>query len=113
MFLAIEWESTTLTQDLMPDDWGLVCFPKCPNADDYCATYKDPGYVIPNSYSKEEAEDIAFALDLWYGGVPGYDDAEQWKTELYPLYRDERGIEESNVIARTPKNMRPDYTVDK
>lgn len=111
MYIAIEWSSTNLTQENMPDDWGLVSFPKGPNADGYRAMYKDPAYVIPNSYSKEEAEDIAFALDLWYGGVPGYGGEDQWKTELYPLYRDERGIEETNVIARVPENMRPDYTV--
>ncbi|OON95045.1 MAG: hypothetical protein ATN31_02060 [Candidatus Epulonipiscioides saccharophilum] len=111
MYLSGEWESSTLSQEIMTDDWGLVCFPKGPSADGYHSKYKDPGYVIPNAFSKAEAEDIAFAYDLWFGEIPGYDRAYQWKTELYPLYRDERGVEESNVIARTPENMKPDYTV--
>ncbi|ONI45384.1 hypothetical protein AN642_01630 [Epulopiscium sp. SCG-B10WGA-EpuloA2] len=71
MYMGDEWESVDFTQDQMVDDWGLVCFPKGPNAEHYQASYKDPGWVIPNTYTKEEAEDIAFALELWYGPVPG------------------------------------------
>ncbi len=108
MYLGGEWESTTLTQDKMADDWGLVFFPKGPNATTYKASYKDPGWVIPGSYTKEQAEDIAFALDLWYGPVPGYDNPDDWKTVLYPLYRDERAIEETITMAKQPEN----YSVD-
>ncbi|ONI44074.1 hypothetical protein AN641_08375 [Candidatus Epulonipiscioides gigas] len=111
MYMGDEWESTTFTQELMADDWGLVCFPKGPNADGYQAVYKDPGWVIPNTYTKEEVEDILFALDLWYGDVPGYDGPDDWKAELYPLYRDERAINETIAMVRAPEYASPDYSV--
>ncbi|WP_305767016.1 ABC transporter substrate-binding protein [Candidatus Epulonipiscium viviparus] len=111
MYLGNEWESTTLTQDQMPDDWGLVTMPKGPNAADYKVMYSDSGWVIPASYSKEEAEDIAFALDLWYGPVPGYDGPDDWKTTLYPLYRDERAIDETVAMARKRENSMVDLTI--
>ncbi|WP_305767018.1 hypothetical protein [Candidatus Epulonipiscium viviparus] len=111
MYLGSEWESTTLTQDQMADDWGLVTFPKGPNATGYKAIYGDPGWVIPASYSKEEAEDIAFALNLWYGPVPGYDGPDDWKTVLYPLYRDERAIDETIAMVREPENSMVNLTI--
>ncbi|ONI44076.1 hypothetical protein AN641_08385 [Candidatus Epulonipiscioides gigas] len=111
MYMGDEWECTTFTQDLMVDDWGLVCFPKGPNAKDYQAVYKDPGWVIPNTYTKEEVEDILFALDLWYGDVPGYDGPDDWKAELYPLYRDERAINETIAMVKDPARSKVDYSV--
>ncbi len=111
MYLGSEWESTIMTQEKMTDDWGLVCFPKGPNADTYFAEYGDPGWIIPASYSKEEAEDIAFALDLWYGPVPGYDNPDDWKTVLYPLYRDERAIDETVAMVRNPENSKVDLGI--
>ncbi len=111
MYLGGEWESTIMTQDKMTDDWGLVFFPKGPNATEYFAEYGDPSWVIPASYSKEEAEDIAFALDLWYGPVPGYDNPDDWKTVLYPLYRDERAIDETVAQAREAEHSKVDLGI--
>ncbi|OON93131.1 MAG: hypothetical protein ATN31_00975 [Candidatus Epulonipiscioides saccharophilum] len=102
MYLGSEWECTTLGVDQMTDDWGMVAFPKGPQADQYMAIYTDDAYIIPASYSKEEAEDIAFALDIWTNEAPEYDYEEAWMTALYPLYRDSRAVDETMVLLRTP-----------
>ncbi|OON95039.1 MAG: hypothetical protein ATN31_02030 [Candidatus Epulonipiscioides saccharophilum] len=111
MYIGDEWESTNFTQETMPDDWGMVVFPKGPNADNYVVVYNEKAWVIPNSYTKEEAEDIAFALDLWTDPVPGYDDPDSWMTAQYPVYRDARAVEETLVIARDPEVMASDYAL--
>lgn len=110
MYLGSEWECTTLTPDLMTDDWGMVAFPKGPSADGYMAIFSDDAYVIPSSFTKEEAEDIAFAYNLWTTPPPGYDEPDAWKTSLYPLYRDERAIEETVAMLREPGVGVSDYS---
>ncbi|OON95040.1 MAG: hypothetical protein ATN31_02035 [Candidatus Epulonipiscioides saccharophilum] len=109
MYLGGEWECTTLTPELMTDDWGMVAFPKGPSADGYMAVFSDDAFVIPASFTKEEAENIAFAYDLWTTPTPGYDDPDAWKTSLYPLYRDERAIEETITMLREPGVGISDY----
>ncbi len=111
MYLGSEWESNTFTQDLITDDWGLVLMPKGPDADTYYAEFSDSGWMIPASYSKEEAEDIAFALNLWYGPVPGYDNPDDWKTVLYPFYRDERAIDETVAMTKLKEHSALDLTI--
>ncbi|ONI46450.1 hypothetical protein AN642_03120 [Epulopiscium sp. SCG-B10WGA-EpuloA2] len=110
MYLGSEWECTVLTSDKMTDDWGMVAFPKGPKKDEHMAIYIEDAYVIPSSFSKEEAEDIAFAYDIWTDAAPGYDGPEDWKSSLYPLYRDERAIEETMVLLRTPGIGLTDYS---
>lgn len=111
MYIGDEWESTNFTQEAMPDDWGMVVFPKGPAADNYVVVYNEKAWVIPNSYTKEEAEDIAFALNLWTEPTPGYDEPDSWMTAQYPVYRDPRAVEETLVIARDPEVMLSDYAL--
>ncbi|ONI46385.1 hypothetical protein AN641_01580 [Candidatus Epulonipiscioides gigas] len=105
-FLGDEWQCTVLTPTAMSDDWGMVAFPKGPSGDNYIGIYSDAAWVIPNTYTKEEAEDIAFALDIWTNKAPEYDYEEIWMTELYPLYRDARAIEETLAMLRQPENAK-------
>ncbi|ONI44130.1 hypothetical protein AN641_08175 [Candidatus Epulonipiscioides gigas] len=93
MIIGDNWKTATFKD--IEDDWGYVCFPKGPKADTYTVTKT-------SSYSKEEAEDIAFVLNLWMSPPPGYDGPEDWKSNLYPSYRDERTVYETQVIAREP-----------
>ncbi|ONI44070.1 hypothetical protein AN641_08355 [Candidatus Epulonipiscioides gigas] len=111
MYIGEEWESTNFTQDVMSDDWGMVVFPKGPDADNYITVYNPKAWVLPNSYTKEEAEDIAFALDLWTEPAPGYDDPDAWMAASYPSYRDARAVEETLVIMRDPEVMASDYSL--
>ncbi|ONI45382.1 hypothetical protein AN642_01620 [Epulopiscium sp. SCG-B10WGA-EpuloA2] len=110
MYLGSEWECTTLTPELMIDDWGMVAFPKGPNATEHMAIFIDDAYVIPSSFTKEEAENIAFAYNLWTDPSPEYDFEDSWKSSLYPLYRDERAIEETIVMLREPGIGVSDYS---
>ncbi|WP_029488147.1 ABC transporter substrate-binding protein [Candidatus Epulonipiscium viviparus] len=106
-FLGDEWEIVTLTQDKMTDDWGMVAFPLGPKGKNYVGLYNDAAWVIPNVYTKEEAEDIAFALDIWVNPAPGYDGPDDWMSEYYPLYRDARAVEETLAMLRQPENAEP------
>ncbi|ONI44071.1 hypothetical protein AN641_08360 [Candidatus Epulonipiscioides gigas] len=110
MYLGSEWECTTLTPELMIDDWGMVAFPKGPNATEHMAIFIDDAYVIPSSFTKKEAENIAFAYNLWTEPSPEYDFEDSWKSSLYPLYRDERAIEETIVMLREPGIGVSDYS---
>ncbi len=110
MYLGSEWECTVLTNDKMTDDWGMVAFPKGPQAENHMAIFTDDAYVIPASFTKEEAEDIAFAYNLWESNPPGYDHEDSWMTALYPLYRDERAIDETMVLLRTPGIGKVDHS---
>lgn len=110
MYLSGAWEASVFTQEAMPDDWGLVAFPKGPSADTYTSLYSFDGYVIPASFSKEEAEAIAFAYNMWTNPTPGYEGKDDWKTVLYPVYRDERAIEETLTMLKNSSNPQLDHS---
>ncbi|WP_305768780.1 ABC transporter substrate-binding protein [Candidatus Epulonipiscium viviparus] len=93
----------------MKDDFGVVCFPKGPKASQYAAGTTSPAWVIPNTYTKEEAEDIAFVLDIWTNEPPGYDGEDDWMVAQYPKYRDKRAVEETLALLKEPGVMRPEY----
>ncbi|ONI47299.1 hypothetical protein AN643_04700 [Candidatus Epulonipiscioides saccharophilum] len=111
MYIAKLWEAKTLTEELMPDDWGMVAFPKGPKADNYSVVYSDDAYVIPNSYTKEEAEDIIFAYDIFTDSAPGYDGPDDWMIAQYPNFRDERAVEESMALLKSPGVGKIDYSI--
>lgn len=92
-----EWYSTGTWAD-MEDDWGMVFVPKGPNApnNDYNNYFLENIIVIPTGFSKEKAEDIAFAYNLWTDPIPGLDDdPEAWKDDQYPRFRDTRAVDET------------------
>lgn len=83
----------------MTDDWGFVNQPK-PSVDHPYRTYvNDNIIVMPATFDKETAEKIAFAYDLFTDPTPGYeDDANAWKENYYPNFRDARAVDETLEI---------------
>lgn len=78
----------------MSDEWGFVMFP-CPDGQEPVATEREQVLFIPSSYSHDEANEIAFAFDLYTDPVPGYEDGDAWKEEYYPAYKDTRAVDET------------------
>jgi len=108
MHIGDEWQAANFNRE-MEDDFGFVCFPKGPRATDYVVGMSDATWVIPNTFSPEEVEDIMFALELWNTPPPGYDGPDDWMTPFYPSYRDERAVEETLAIMFNPANAKIDY----
>lgn len=108
MYIATESTSSQIS-NIMEDDYGYVAFPMGPKATQYATSPTNAIWVIPNTYTKEEAEDIAFVLDLWYSPAPGYEGDRNWQAEAYPVYRDDRVVEEILVMLREPDVARVDY----
>lgn len=77
----------------MVDDYGFVCFPKGPKADDYTNCYNDNVYAIPACYDADRAWKIAFAYNLYTDPVPGFEDYATWKTDYYKEFRDLESVD--------------------
>lgn len=107
MFLGDVWNARDFAAG-MEDDYGIVCFPKGPKGSLTVQT-SGQGYVIPSTYTKEEAEMIALAFDQYNSLPPGYDAQTAWKDEHYPLYRDSRAVDETHAIALTPGTAKSGY----
>jgi ABC-type glycerol-3-phosphate transport system substrate-binding protein len=86
----------------MTDDWGIVLFPKGPRMDEYRYATDENVWVIPATYSREEAEKILYGYYLWNYPVEG-EAPDAWKSERYPEYRDTRAVDETLVLAHDPK----------
>lgn len=108
MVIADDWETATIKN--MDDDYGVVLFPKGPNATEHVVFTQDSAWVIPNTYSKAEAEDIAFALKMWMALPPEYDDPDAWRLASYANYRDDRAVDETLALAREPGVAKVDYS---
>ncbi len=68
-------------------------------------------WVIPNSFTDEEVDDILFALDLWTEPAPGYDGPDDWMIAQYPLFRDVRAVEETLAMARAEGVAKMEYSL--
>ncbi|MDE7222839.1 MAG: extracellular solute-binding protein [Acetatifactor sp.] len=79
--------------DTMEDEYGWVCFPMGPKADDYTNLYENNIYVIPACYDAEKAWNIAFAYNLYTEPVPGYEDFAAWKASYMNFGYDEKGLD--------------------
>ncbi len=77
----------------MEDEFGFVCFPKGPSADDYYSYSTDNLYVIPSCYSAEKAWKIAFVYDLVTSDVPGYEGYPAWKYGYYNNFKDSEAVD--------------------
>lgn len=78
----------------MSDEWGFVMFPS-PDGQEPVAVEREQVVFIPSSYSIDEANEIAFAYDLYTDPVPGYEDGDVWKEEYYSTYSDPRAVDET------------------
>lgn len=108
MYVAAESVCVQLNKG-MTDEYGFVFFPKGPKLDKYVTTNNPHFWVIPSAFSKEEAEDAAFALDMWASQPPDYRGKDDWMAELFPLYRDDRAVEETIAKMRQTEHIAIDY----
>lgn len=86
----------------MEDDFGFVCFPMGPKADDYKSVFYDNSVVIPACYDADKAWKLAFAYNLYTEPIPGFEDYATWKSEYLKSFRDTESVELS--IARLEEN---------
>lgn len=92
-------------KDELTDDWGFVCFP-CPDGQEILCYDKENVLFIPSSYSNDEANEIAFAYDLFTDPVPGYEDGDAWKEAYYGAYVDKRAVDETLQMMKRGKNIK-------
>lgn len=102
MQVAEEYRAGDLSgEDGMSDDFGFVMFPRGPKCDQLTGYSNDNVYVIPSCYDEERAWKIAFAYNLYTEKTPGYEEDDDWMTAYYPLFKDERAVEETLALMRT------------
>lgn len=89
----------------MEDDYGFVLFPKPTEEASYLWAPSDNVYVIPACYDHDTAWKIAFAFDLFTETTPGYEDAEDWKTDYYKKYRDDRAVDDTISMMRSNESQ--------
>lgn len=77
----------------MEDDFGFVCFPRGPKADDYTNCYMDNVYAIPACYDADKAWKLAFVYNLYTEPIPGYEDDDSWKAGYYQNFRDTESVD--------------------
>lgn len=97
-WFAMQFNETYMAGQLwadMEDDFGFVCCPKPDGAATYHTYYYDNVAIIPSCYDAETASKIAFAYNLWTNPTPGWDEEDDWKSNYYPHFRDERAVDDS------------------
>lgn len=77
----------------MEDDFGFVCFPKGPKADDYTNVLNDNPYCIPACYDADKAWKIAFAYNLYTEPIPGFEDYNDRESGYFDSMRDTESVE--------------------
>jgi ABC-type glycerol-3-phosphate transport system substrate-binding protein len=96
MMAEPEWRRGQMRD--MTDDWGYVLFPKGPRARDYRFPNDENVVIIPSSFKPQEVDLILHGVNLWYMPVTS-----DWKTGLYPNFRDRRAVDETMAMIRSPK----------
>ncbi len=92
----------------MEDEFGFLCFPKGPKAEDYTNVYSNNLVVIPSCYSEDKAWKLAFAYDIFTSAVPGYEDYDGWKSGYLSQFRDLESVE--LTLARMVENGVADFS---
>lgn len=94
----------------MDDDWGFVMFPYDQDHTDHCVQLvRENVLVIPSSFDKEKAENIAYVLDKYANPTPGYEDTDDWAASFYNKFRDERAVDETLGEMRKSENQKVNY----
>jgi ABC-type glycerol-3-phosphate transport system substrate-binding protein len=98
----------------MPDDWGMVVFPKGPNAKVYHSGLSAGSViVIPKTYTSAEVDKILWA-DYCQEVTEWELTPREYMTVLYPRYRDPYAIDETYhyyMQANGAEKPRPGYLV--
>lgn len=76
----------------MEDDWGFVLFPAGPKGD-MVTVFSENVVVMPSGL--KNANDIAFAYNLYTEPLEEYSGADDWKDPYYPKFRDSRAVDET------------------
>ncbi len=95
----------------MDDDWGFVMFPyneKNDNATNK-TTPNDNIVVMPECFSQDVAEKIAFAYDLYTEPTPGYTQEDGWKETYYSQFRDDRAVDETLTMMTEQEHKQTSY----
>lgn len=102
--MIIEDEYTVGTWADMEDDWGFVLVPYNQNNPQAKSQmiWSDNIFVMPSCFDADTANKIAFAYNLYSNPTPGYEDADDWMSTYYPVFRDERAVEETLAMAYEP-----------
>lgn len=93
----------------MEDEWGCVAFPVPHEGDQYIHVASENVTLIPNVYTEEEIQKIAFFYDLWTNPTPGYDDEDAWIGNKYN-YTDDRAVDETYAMLREVEAVRVNRT---
>lgn len=91
----------------MEDDFGFICFPKGPDAEDYMNVWSNNPVVIPACYDADKAWKLAFAYNLYTAPIPGFEDYEGWKAGYYSSFRDTEAVD--LTLARMVENGLVNY----
>lgn len=77
------------------DDYGFLMTPFGNSATGYTNKYSDNVYAIPACYDAEKAWKIAFAYDLWFDTIAGFEDYNPHKSGYYQGASDTREVDET------------------
>lgn len=95
MLTAEVYQITTFIT--MEDEWGFVMFPYNENNKEAVnKTIPDDNIVVmPACFRADRAEKVAFAYDLYTEPVKGYTAEDEILEQYYPVFRDERAVDET------------------
>lgn len=79
----------------MEDEIGFVMFPKGPKMNTYVNVWSNNPASIPACYDADRAEKIAFAYDLFYADVPGYEGYNGYLSTARAGKFDSRAVDET------------------
>jgi ABC-type glycerol-3-phosphate transport system substrate-binding protein len=94
MYSTGEWED-------MADDWGVVFAPKGPRAENYKTYFQENVYCLPHNISKEDAEELMFAYNLYTEPLQyDIDNPDYWKDGAYGYtrFRDLRTVDDTLAL---------------
>ena len=88
----------------MEDEVGFVMFPKGPKGSEYLNVWSNNPAAIPACYDAERAEKIAFAYDLFYKDIPGYEGYNGFLSTARAGKFDSRSVDETIAMMSEAKH---------
>ena len=97
--MRIDQQYITGDMRVMRDDWGMVVPPKGPRSKNYVIFNSENVMVIPaRGYTDAQVDAILWAVQSWV--TPADTD---WRSGMYPNFRDRRAVDETMVLIRDQK----------
>jgi len=92
----------------LDDPWGFVSFPMGPRADTYMFRGNHNFIAVPNTFNREEAQEIVHMFALWYRALPGWDPQTAWVAGAHANHYNPRSVNETMMLfARNSEHMSP------